>query len=473
MLSTHIATQIYAKICFEATLSQKKIVEKLSEYLADDDFSKIFVLNGFAGTGKTTLIAAFVAALKELSIKTILLAPTGRAAKVLARYAKEKALTIHKRIYLERTNADYESKFTLGPNKEHDALFIVDEASMLANGSAEGALFGSGALLDDLVTYVRSGKRCRLMLVGDNAQLPPVGSETSPALDPLCMARYGEVVYGSMDEVVRQEAESGILFNATLVRCMLEQGIYRTPRFRMSFPDMKNLDGGEFLETLEECYGRYGRDEVIVITRSNKRANRYNEGIRRNILGAEEEIESGDMLMVVKNNYHFTERLEECPFSFMANGDVARLKRLRRFEDFYGFRFADAVLAFPDYDDTEIECKILLDTIASEAPSLTLEQSRRLFTEVEQDYLDIKSKIKRFKAIRENPHYNAVQVKFSYAVTCHKAQGGQWRAVFIDRFLFGDEQMTRDRMRWLYTALTRATDRLYLVNFPDEFFEPA
>ncbi len=471
MLNTRIATQIYAKICFEATVSQKKIIEKLSEYLADDDFSKIFVLNGFAGTGKTTLISAFVAALKDLNIKTVLLAPTGRAAKVLARYSKEKALTIHKRIYVERTNAAYESKFSLAPNREQDTLFIVDEASMLANGSSDGAVFGSGALLDDLVTYVRSGRRCRLLLVGDNAQLPPVGSETSPALDPSYMSRYGEVVYGSMDEVVRQEAESGILFNATLVRCMLERGIYEMPRFRTSFPDVARIGGGEFLETLQECYDSYGRDETIVITRSNKRANRYNAGIRRNILGAEEEIESGDMLMVVKNNYHFTERIENCPIPFMANGDVARLRRLRRFEEFYGFRFANAVLSFPDYDDLEIDCKILLDTIVSESPSLTADESRRLFNEVEQDYLDIKSKIKRFKEIRENPHYNAVQVKFAYAVTCHKAQGGQWRAVFIDRFLFGDEQMTRDRMRWLYTALTRATDRLYFVNFPDEFFE--
>lgn len=471
MLNTRIATQIYAKICFETTLSQKKIIEKLSEYLADDDFSRIFVLNGFAGTGKTTLISAVVSALKDLNIKTVLLAPTGRAAKVLARYSKEKALTIHKRIYLERTNADYVSKFSLAPNREQETLFIVDEASMLANSSSDGAVFGSGALLDDLVTYVRNGRRCRLMLVGDNAQLPPVGAETSPALDPVRMARYGEVVYASMDEVVRQEAESGILFNATLVRCMLERGIYEIPRFRMGFPDVARLEGGEFLETLQECYDRYGRDETIVITRSNKRANRYNEGIRRNILGAEEEIESGDMLMVVKNNYHFTERIEECPIPFMANGDVARLRRLRRFEEFYGFHFAEAVLSFPDYGDPEIECKILLDTIRSESPSLTAEESRRLFDEVEQDYLDIKSRIKRFKEIRENPHYNAVQVKFAYAVTCHKAQGGQWRAVFIDRFLFGDEPMTRDRMRWLYTALTRATDRLYFVNFPDEFFE--
>lgn len=471
MLNTHIATQIYAKICFETTLSQKKIIEKLSNYLCDDDFSRIFILNGRAGTGKTTLISAFVSVLNDLKIKSILLAPTGRAAKVLARYSGQSAQTIHKRIYRERTNAQYESKFTLDINREQDAIFIVDEASMLSNASSEGAQFGSGELLEDLVKYVRSGKRCRLMLVGDSAQLPPVGDDESPALDPQFMQRYGDVEYGLMDEVVRQEAESGILFNATLVRCMFEEEIYEKPLFRTSFPDVKRLSGGEFLEELESCYSRYGKDEVIVVTRSNKRANRYNEGIRRNVLGAEEEIESGDMLMVVKNNYHYTERIEDCPMSFMANGDVARLKRLRRFEELYGFRFANALLSFPDYDDMEIDCKILLDTISSESPSLTSEQSRRLFTEVEQDYLDIKSKIKRFKEIRENPHFNAVQVKFAYAVTCHKAQGGQWSAVFIDRFLFGDEQMTRDRMRWLYTAITRATERVYFVNFEDDFFE--
>ncbi len=470
MDNTHIAAQIYAKICFKTTFGQKKIIEMLSNYLSEGDFSKIFVLNGYAGTGKTTLIAATVAALKELGIRTVLLAPTGRAAKVLARYSGEKAYTIHKRIYRERTNADYESRFSLDLNREQGAVFIVDEASMLSDHSGDGALFGSGSLLEDLIKYVRSGRGCRLILVGDSAQLPPVGSDHSPALDPAILERYGEVEYATLDEVVRQESESGILFNATLVRCMLERGICETPRFEMDFPDIEAISGGEFLEKLQDAYYKYGRNEVIVITRSNRRANRYNEGIRRNVLCAEEEIESGDMLMVVKNNYHFTERIEGCPMHFIANGDIARLKRLRRFEEFYGFRFANAVLEFPDYDDTEIECKILLDTLASESPSLTREESQRLFFEVEKDYLDLKSKLKRFKEIRENPHFNAVQIKFAYAVTCHKAQGGQWRAVFVDRCLFGEEQMTPDLMRWLYTALTRATERLYLVNFDEQFY---
>ena len=472
MLSTTIATQIYAKISFETTQSQKKIIEQLSEYISGDDFSRFFVLNGYAGTGKTTVVAALVAALKSFGIKSVLLAPTGRAAKVLSRYCNEKAQTIHKRIYRQRTNASYESTFSLNLNRESDAVFIVDEASMLSNGSSAGdSAFGSGSLLEDLIKYVRSGRKCRLILVGDNAQLPPVGADHSPALDPAELLPYGEVEYASMDDVVRQECDSGILFNATMVRCMLENGIYEIPHFDMSYPDFEAVNGGEFLEKLQDCYDRYGRDETIVITRSNKRANRYNEGIRRNVLCAEEEIESNDMLMVVKNNYHFTERIENCPMNFIANGDIARLKRLRRFEELYGFRFATAVLSFPDYDDMVIECKILLDTITSESPSLTREESNRLFYEVEKDYLDIRSKIKRFQEIRENPHFNALQIKFSYAVTCHKAQGGQWQAVFIDRCLFGDEPMTRDMMRWLYTALTRATEKVYLVNFDERFFE--
>ena len=471
MLNTHISHQIYAKLSFDATNNQKKIIEKLSQWLSDDDFERIFLLNGYAGTGKTTIIAAFVAALKELGIKPILLAPTGRAAKVLTRYSLHTAYTIHKNIYRERTLADYESRFSLDYNREHDAVFIVDEASMLSASTQDGATFGSGNLLEDLVTYVRSGKRCRLLLVGDDAQLPPVGDDFSPALDPATLLPYGDVEYGTMDEVVRQSQDSGILFNATMLRCMLENNIHEIPLFDMSFEDFRSVQGSELIEALQDCYDRYGRDETIVITRSNKRANRFNEGIRRHNLSAEEEIESGDMLMVVKNNYHYAEKDDNTPMAFIANGDVVRLRRLRRFEELYGFRFANAVLEFPDYDGYEIEAKILLDTISSESPSLTREQSRELFYEIEKDYLDITAKSKRYKAIRENEHFNALQIKFAYAVTCHKAQGGQWSAVFVDRCLFGDEPMTRDMLRWLYTAITRATERVYLVNFDERFFE--
>ena len=470
MHSTHISHQIYAKLSFDATFNQKKIIEQLSTWLADDDFRRIFLLNGYAGTGKTTIIAALVAAVKELGIKPILLAPTGRAAKVLTHYSGHSAYTIHKKIYRERGISDYESKFALDYNREKGALFIVDEASMLSS-RAEDSSFGSGNLLDDLVKYVHSGKECRLMLVGDDAQLPPVGDDHSPALDPADLLPYGDVEYGSMDEVVRQSHDSGILFNATMIRCMLENNIFEKPRFDLTHSDFQRIEGGELMEALQDCYDRYGRDETIVITRSNKRANRYNEGIRRYTLSAEEEIESGDMLMVVKNNYFYAERDEQSPMSFVANGDVARLRRIRRFEEFYGFRFVDALITFPDYDDYEMECKLMLDTLSSESPSLTREQSRQLFYEVEKDYDDIKAKAKRYRAIRENEHFNALQIKFAYAVTCHKAQGGQWKAVFVDRCLFGDEQMSRDMLRWLYTAITRATERLYIVNFDDEFFE--
>ena len=471
MLSTHISHQIYAKLSVEATFSQKKIIERVSSWLSEEDYNKLFLLNGYAGTGKTTIIAALVAALKELGIKVILLAPTGRAAKVLSHYAKTDALTIHKRIYRERSITGYESKFSLDYNKEKGALFIIDEASMLSSASTEGAMFGSGDLLDDLITYVRSGKNCRLMLVGDDAQLPPVGDDLSPALDPITLSQYGDVEYATMDDVVRQSHNSGILFNATMLRCMLENRIHEIPHFDTSYPDFHKVDGSELLETLQECYDRYGRDETIIITRSNKRANRYNEGVRRYNLSAEEEIESGDMLMVVKNNYHYSERDENSPMSFVANGDVARLKRIRRFEEFYGFRFIDAVVEFPDYDNYQMEAKVMLDTLNSDAPSLTREQSRELFYEVEKDYMDISAKSKRYKAIRENPHFNAMQVKFAYAVTCHKSQGGQWSVVFIDRCLFGDEPMTKDMLRWLYTAITRATEHVYLVNFDERFFD--
>ena len=471
MVHEHIASQIYANFAFEPTVSQKKIIDALAQWLADPDTERIFILNGYAGTGKTTVVAAFVAALRALRIKPILLAPTGRAAKVMADHAGQHAYTIHKKIYRQKSLTDPESDFSLDYNREKDACFIIDEASMLTAASDPFSPFGSGSLLEDLIRYVRQGARCRLLFVGDNAQLPPVGHDSSPALDPAFMRTYGEVTYGMLDEVMRQESDSGILFNATLVRCMLGADILEPPLFDLSYPDFQAIDGGEFLEKVEECYGRYGREGTIVVTRSNKRANRFNEGIRRYILYAEEEIESGDMLMVVKNNYHFTEREQEPRMDFIANGDTARLVKLRRFEELYGFRFAEARLSFPDYDDYELDCKILLDTLSSEAPALTREQSSALFQAVSEDYADIRSKAKRYKLVHENPHFNALQVKFAYAVTTHKAQGGEWQAVFIDKMLFGDEVMSRDLMRWLYTAITRASRQVYLVNFDERFFD--
>ena len=392
MINDHIKSQIYSKFSFTPTKGQNKIIENLANWISEPEYDSVFILNGYAGTGKTTLISAFATTLAELRIKPILLAPTGRAAKVVAQMTGMPAHTIHKKIYRQKSLADAEARFMLNFNKEKDAVFIVDEASMIADYSMDGSVFGSGSLLDDLFEYVRSGERCRVMFVGDAAQLPPVGHDLSPALNPERMKVYGPVIYETLDEVVRQQMDSGILFNATMVRCMLDAGIYEIPLFDTSFPDFEAISGAEVLERVEECYSRYGRDDVIVITRSNKRANRFNEGIRRLTLCAEEAIESGDMLMVVKNNYHFTEREEDCKIDFVANGDTARLMRIRRYHDLYGFRFADAVLRFADYDDYELDCKILLDTLTSEAPALTAEQNKSLFTAIEEDYLDVTSK---------------------------------------------------------------------------------
>ncbi|MCD8173238.1 MAG: AAA family ATPase [Alistipes sp.] len=470
MLGQHIASQIYSNFAFTPTIGQKKIISQLSGWLCGDDPRSIFILNGYAGTGKTTLIAALVKTLREMRIKPVLLAPTGRAAKVVARYTGEKSYTIHKKIYRQKKLTDPDSGFSLDFNRESDAVFIIDEGSMLTDRGSDH-VFGSGSVLEDLVKYVRSGRRCRLMIVGDNAQLPPVGHDTSPALDPQDMAAFGPVEYASMDEVVRQQAESGILFNATLVRCMIEAGIYEPPLFDTSFPDVEAIGGGELLEAVEECYSRYGRDETIIITRSNKRAGRFNEGVRRNVLYCDEELETGDMLMVVKNNYFYNPKEEDSRMEFIANGDIARLARLRRVQELYGFRFAEAVLEFPDYEDAEIECRLLLDTLFTDSPNLSRDDSFRLFRTVAEDYTELGSKRKIYKAVVENPYFNALQVKFAYAVTCHKAQGGQWKAVFVDRMLFGDEKMNRDLMRWLYTAVTRATERLYFVNFDERFFD--
>ncbi len=469
MTREQIAQQIYTKICFNPTINQKIIVEELSKWVVTASFNSIFILNGYAGTGKTTIIAAFVAALADIGIETTLLAPTGRAANVLSRYSNSAAFTIHKHIYRERTNADYVSRYSLAHNPARGVIYIVDEASMLS-ASGGGAQFGSGSLLDDLIQFVRSGHNCRLLLVGDSAQLPPVGSEYSPALDANFMSRYGEIVYGTMDEVVRQSADSGILRNATIIRQMMEQGGYEIPKLSLELPDVEVIEGGEFTERVQDCYDKYGRDETIIITRSNKRALRYNMGVRRYTICAEELLERGEQLMVVKNNYFYTERIKGCKMAFVANGDVARVERIKQFESFYGFDFARMVLSFGDYNDTEIECWVLLASLLSESPSLSGEDSERLLREVEQDYLDIGSRIERYKQIRTNEFFNALQVKYSYAVTCHKAQGGQWSAVFLDRCIFGDEVMSLDLLRWLYTAVTRATKKLYLVGFDERFF---
>ena len=470
MLSEHISSQIYSNFGFEPTIGQKKLIEKLSFFVTEPENDNILIVNGYAGTGKTSVISALVVTLKSYGIKCVLLAPTGRAAKVMSVSSGHSAFTIHKKIYRQKSLGTENSHFDLAPNFEKNTVFIVDEASMLSN-AGDSSIFGSGRLLDDLVAFVKKGTNCKLIVVGDTAQLPPVGLDRSPSLDAGAMSVYGNTELVTLDEVMRQSEDSGVLFNATLIRCMLEEDIVDVPMFRTAFPDIVSVNGGEFLEELGAAYDKYGMENTIVITRSNKRANKFNEGIRRHILCREEELSSGDMLMVVKNNYHFAPDEKDSELDFIANGDIAELVKIKRTDEQFGFRFADVVLRFPDYNHIELDCKIILDTLQSEAPSLTQEQSRQLFYGVEQDYSSLTTKKKRYAAIREDGFYNAMQVKFAYSVTCHKAQGGQWDCVFIDKMLFGDESMSRDLMRWLYTAITRAVKKVVFVNFDERFFE--
>lgn len=474
-LSSHIATQIYANFAFTPTAEQKNLIVRLSEYLSSGDESALFILNGYAGTGKTTVIGALVRTLRQLEYPCVLMAPTGRAAKVMGHYASAEAYTVHKTIYRERTVGGAEgSRFELNFNKAHDTLYIIDEASMLTSRTArlpeETTTFGSGDLIEDLFDYIRLGRHNKVILVGDQAQLPPVGFDRSPALDPYHMAKYGTVWSFTLSEVVRQQNDSGILYNATTIRAMIAGREARIPQFDLEFPDVIRLDGRELIDEIESCYGRYGQSETAIITRSNKRANHYNQGIRRTILDYDEEIGSGDMVMVVKNNYHYVERDPQAKMDFIANGDIARIHRIYRTRERYGFHFAYGELIFPDYDDYCLECWLLLDVLHSDAPSLSREQQVELFRAVEADYAEITQKGKRYKAVMSDDFFCALQVKFAYAITCHKAQGGQWSAIFLDVMLFGAEMMTLELLRWLYTAVTRATERLYLVNYDARFF---
>ena len=447
----------------------KRQVKFLADFLFSRQSDSVFLLKGYAGTGKTSLIGALVKTLDQLQQKCVLLAPTGRAAKVFSHYAQHPAYTIHKKIYRQRNFSNDLDNFSLDDNLHQHTLFIVDEASMIANDGLAGAVFGTGRLLDDLIQYVYAGTGCRLMLIGDTAQLPPVGEEESPALSADKLRGYGMEVYeAQLTEVVRQMHDSGILWNATeLRRYISEENFLTLPSVRVEgFPDIRMVSGSELIEVINDCYGQAGMDETIVVCRSNKRANIYNKGIRNTILFREDELNSGDLLMVAKNNYFWTEGCKE--IDFIANGDIAVVRRVRRVREAYGFRFADVVLAFPDYDGMELEVKLLLDTLHTETPALPKELNDRLFYSVLEDYADITVKRERMKKMKADPHYNALQVKYAYAVTCHKAQGGQWKRVFLDQGYMTEDMLTPDYFRWLYTAFTRATEILYLVNWPKE-----
>ena len=455
---------------FEPTEGQSVVIYHLAAFLLSQKENPTYVLRGYAGTGKTSLVKTLVRTLPAIGMRYVLMAPTGRAAKVLSYYTGQNASTIHRKIYQAMTYPDGSIRIARAENKYKHTLFIVDEASMIG----EQKEFGGSSLLDDLLSYVFSGEDCRLLLIGDTAQLPPVESNESPALNcdylksqfPITAATY------ELTEVKRQALESGILYNATDIRELLSQNLYEyaLPIFHLQgFDDIQKIEPETFEEMLHNAFANISDNEAVIVCKSNKRANMFNQAIRGRILNIEGEIATGDKLMVVKNNYFWAEGNNA--ISFIANGDMAEIRKIKHFEDMYGFRFADVELSFTDYPDApNIEAKILLDTLNSNSPSLTNEESQQLFTAIEEDYMDIPNRRERYKEMKKNPWFNALQVKFAYALTCHKTQGGQWNSVFIDSSLNLKETLEVEDLRWLYTALTRAQERVYFVNFKDEFF---
>lgn len=466
MIQDELVYQILQDFGFEPTQDQRNALHIFARFMTDRSENAAMILRGSAGTGKTSLAGAIVRAVNRLRIKVSLLAPTGRAAKVFSLNAGLAASTIHRKIYREKAFNGADGQFQLNNNMFRDMLFMVDEASMISL-SQSNTTFGSGRLLDDLVQYVySSGANCRLLLIGDKAQLPPVGEQESPALRADVLKAYGLQVYEcDLDEVLRQSQHSGILWNATAIREMITYNTAtQLPQIHLKgFADISIVQGNELIESLASSYSAVGMDETMVITRSNKRANIFNQGIRNTILGREEELTTGELVMVVKNKY--LEKDRSTDISFIANGDHAVVRRVRNIRELYGFRFADVALEFPDYNNTELDTVVVLDTLTTEAPALTHEQNDKLFQSVMEDYADVPRKADRMKQLREDEYFNAMQIKFGYAVTCHKAQGGQWAHIYLDQGYMTDEMLTPDYIHWLYTAFTRATEHLYLVNW--------
>ena len=466
-ISQFLADKMRQHLGYLPTPCQDRLFDVLADFSVQYGTCDLMLVSGYAGTGKTSAVAAFVHTLKELGHRYVLLAPTGRSAKVLSGFTGEKAYTIHKHIYRQAAMRDGVGEFQLNINKAKDTFFIVDEASLITVDAGAGSLFGSGDLLDDLVRFVRGGVDDKLVIIGDRGQLPPIGLQRSPALDEDYMRRYGALMTAELSTVVRQAAESGILTNATRIRRLIEAERVETPKLLMEgFDDVERIDGSELIEKIGDAVGRYGLDDIVVLCRSNKRANRYNAGIRSSVLYREERLTKGDKLMVVKNCYQFLEDVPE--LDFIANGDVARLVKLSHHEERYGLHFAEAVLSFPDYNDVEVTAKVVLDTLDSEQPYLSTEQQRALWEGVSADYADVRGARKRYEKVREDPYFNALQIKYATAITGHKSQGGQWSCVFIDNPFW--KELTLDDLKWLYTAVTRGVEKVYFVNFKDGFF---
>ena len=471
MLVNFLINSFIEELKHEPTNDQNQLFEKLAQFILDKSKDCVFLINGYAGTGKTSSISSVVKALRKVETKTFLLAPTGRAAKVFSHYSGQAAYTIHKKIYRQRSSSDGFGVFNLDKNLHKDTIFIVDEASMISDSNGENSIFGSGNLLNDLIEYVYTGSNCKLILTGDTAQLPPVGFDLSPALEALTLEGFNlKVTEVSLTQVVRQSLESGILSNATELRTLINKNIFsiKRPKFILNQTEVIRISGENLIEEISSSYDRFGIDNVIVINRSNKRANKYNQGIRNSILYRENQISTGDLIMVVKNNYYWSETIEE--LDFIANGDIAEIIKITDYQEMYNLRFADIRIRMLDYNNIELNVKIILNTLEIETASLSSEENKKLFYSILEDYSDIPTKKQKYQKVKENIYFNALQVKFSYAITCHKAQGGQWKIVFLDQGYITDEMINREYLRWLYTAFTRSVEKIYLVNFPDEYF---
>lgn len=468
MLNTHIYNKIKSHLEHIPTSNQEESIQKLSLFITDNKANNIFLLKGYAGTGKTTLISALIKTMNEFKIRAVLMAPTGRAAKILSSYSQAPASTIHKKIYRQRSLMESFASFTLDRNQYSNSIFIVDEASMIAGNSSEQSIFGSGNLLEDMIKYIHSGINCKLILIGDDAQLPPVGYDNSPALSESTLKIYADCESIELTEVVRQSADSGILSNATHIREQLSNTFFSFPKFLISkYTDVEAISGSDLIERLSDAYRKYGPEETIVLSRSNKRANVYNQGIRSKILYSEDEIMSGDRIMVVKNSYQSLG--ENSKSNFIANGDIGRIRRIKKHYERYGLRFASVDLELEDYG-LEIDTKIVLDTLNIESAALPYEKSKELFLSIAEDHSHITEKKKRYAAVRQDSFFNALQIKFAYAITVHKAQGGQWDCVFLDMPYFADnENLKREDLRWFYTAVTRAKKKIFLVNFDPKY----
>jgi len=461
---------ILEELGIKPTKQQEDLIFDLAHFVVEKKDNDIFLLKGYAGTGKTTVISALVRALTKFNINSVLLAPTGRAAKVFSNTAQTPAYTIHKKIFRAKSKSLF-AKFLLDKNLHKNTVFIIDEASMISNDSKEKIVFGSGKLLDDLLQYVFSGENCKIIFSGDTAQLPPVGMEISPALDKNTLELYNyKVKEFQLTEVVRQSLDSGILFNATRIREMISQGrVNEFPKFKIKdFDDVIRINGSELIETISDNYDKYGIENSIVVTRSNKRANRYNQGIRSTILYRDSTISADDLIMIVKNNYYWKDEFDVV--DFIANGDIVHVSRIKNYETAFDYTFCNAEIFMPDYD-AFIDCKLLLETLEIEAPSLNYDKYKEFFDKVSESYEETTNRQEKFEKILQDPNLNALQIKFAYAVTCHKAQGGQWHSVFIDQSFIDNNSLNIEFFRWLYTAFTRATKKVYLVNFKDDFFE--